>query len=256
MCPPRRSITRCGWSPTAWAICWASLDQKTLDLQRGVVQNEKRQGENQPYGVTRAIDHAEYLSRRRTHIRGPSIGYMEDLNAASMSDVQEWFKTYYGPSNAVLVIAGDIDAKTAKDKVEKYFGDIPPGPPSGEAGSLDREDDRHASRDRAGSRSAGPHLQGLEHPPIRQRRCRLPGLGQRLPERGQDLAPLQTAGLRRSDRHRRESPSSICAKSAASSQIQATARPGQDLAQVEKELERRVGALPGRAGRLPRNCNA
>src|SRR5260370_13547199 len=54
---------------------------------------------------------------------------MADLDAASMKDVQEWFKTYYGPSNVVLVLAGDIDAKTAREKVEKYFGDIPSGPP-------------------------------------------------------------------------------------------------------------------------------
>jgi zinc protease len=54
---------------------------------------------------------------------------MEDLDAASLSDVQRWFQTYYGPSNAVLVLAGDIDLKTAKEKVTKYYGDIPPGPP-------------------------------------------------------------------------------------------------------------------------------
>src|SRR5947199_524432 len=105
-----------------------ALDQKTLDLQRGVVQNEKRQGENQPYGVTRE------LIAHNTHLAGhpyswTTIGDMADLDAASMKDVQEWFKTYYGPSNVTLVLAGDIDAKTAKEKVEKYFGDIPPGPP-------------------------------------------------------------------------------------------------------------------------------
>ena len=54
---------------------------------------------------------------------------MADLDAASMKDVQEWFKTYYGPSNVTLVLAGDIAAQSAKEKVEKYFGDIPPGPP-------------------------------------------------------------------------------------------------------------------------------
>jgi zinc protease len=54
---------------------------------------------------------------------------MADLNAAAMDDVKEWFKTYYGPSNVVIVMAGDIDAKTAKEKVEKYFGNIPAGPP-------------------------------------------------------------------------------------------------------------------------------
>jgi zinc protease len=54
---------------------------------------------------------------------------MEDLDAASLDDVKEWFKTYYGPSNAVLVIAGDVDPRTLRTKVEHYFGDIPPGPP-------------------------------------------------------------------------------------------------------------------------------
>jgi len=105
-----------------------ALDQKTLDLQRGVVQNEKRQGENQPYGVTRQ------LLTQNTYPAGhpyswTTIGEMADLDAASMKDVQEWFKTYYGPSNVVLVLAGDIDVKTAREKVAKYFGDIPAGPP-------------------------------------------------------------------------------------------------------------------------------
>jgi zinc protease len=105
-----------------------AFDKKTLDLQRGVVQNEKRQGENQPYGVTRElIAHNTYPANHP--YSWTTIGDMADLDAASMSDVQEWFKTYYGPSNVVLVIAGDIDAKTAKEKVEKYFGDIPAGPP-------------------------------------------------------------------------------------------------------------------------------
>jgi zinc protease len=105
-----------------------ALDQKTLDLQRGVVQNEKRQGENQPYAVS------QQLITQNTYPAGHPyswtvIGDMADLNAASMGDVQDWFKTYYGPSNVVLVIAGDIDTKTAKEKVEKYYGNIPAGPP-------------------------------------------------------------------------------------------------------------------------------
>ena len=105
-----------------------SFDEKTLTLQRGVVQNEKRQGENQPYGVTRQ------LITQNTYPAGhpyswTTIGEMTDLDAASMNDVKEWFRTYYGPSNVVLVLAGDIDLKTAKEKVQKYYGDIPPGPP-------------------------------------------------------------------------------------------------------------------------------
>jgi zinc protease len=104
------------------------LDQKKLDLQRGVVQNEKRQGENQPYGVT------EQLLTENTYPVGHPyswtvIGSMTDLDAASLSDVQEWFKTYYGPNNVTVVIAGDITPEVARAKVEKYYGDIPPGPP-------------------------------------------------------------------------------------------------------------------------------
>jgi zinc protease len=104
------------------------LDQKKLDLQRGVVQNEKRQGENQPYGVT------EQLITENTYPVGHPyswtvIGSMKDLDAASMSDVQEWFKTYYGPNNVTVVIAGDITPEVAREKAEKYYGDIPPGPP-------------------------------------------------------------------------------------------------------------------------------
>jgi len=105
-----------------------AIDQPKLDEQRGVVQNEKRQGENQPYAIsqeliTRAVYPAGHPYAHTV------IGSMEDLNAASLNDVKDWFKAYYGPSNAVIVIAGDIDAAPARQKVEKYFGDIPPGPP-------------------------------------------------------------------------------------------------------------------------------
>ena len=104
------------------------LDQKKLDLQRGVVQNEKRQGENQPYGVT------EQLIVENTYPVGHPyswtvIGSMKDLDAASLSDVQEWFKTYYGPNNVTVVIAGDVTPAVAREKVEKYYGEIPAGPP-------------------------------------------------------------------------------------------------------------------------------
>ena len=105
-----------------------AIDEVKLDEQRGVVQNEKRQGENQPYGVTRQL-----ITQNTYPVGHPyswtTIGSMEDLDAASLDDVRDWFRTYYGAANAVLVIAGDIDAATAKQKVEKYFGDIPAGPP-------------------------------------------------------------------------------------------------------------------------------
>ncbi|MGH7498996.1 MAG: M16 family metallopeptidase, partial [Gemmatimonadales bacterium] len=105
-----------------------AISQAKLDEQRGVVQNEKRQGENDPYGKV-----WDFLTPRLYPANHPYswtvIGSMADLDAAKLDDVKEWFQSYYGPSNAVLVIAGDIDAKTAKEKVERYFGDIPAGPP-------------------------------------------------------------------------------------------------------------------------------
>jgi len=105
-----------------------AIDQAKLDEQRGVVQNEKRQFDNEPYSlaeelITKAVWPANHPYAHTV------IGSMEDLSAAKLEDVKEWFRAYYGPNNAVLVIAGDIDAETARRKAEQYFGDIPPGPP-------------------------------------------------------------------------------------------------------------------------------
>ena len=103
------------------------IDQARLDEQRGVVKNEKRQGENRPYGrVFDAVFRASFPSGHP--YRWMPIGSMEDLDAASLDDVKEWFRTYYGAANAVLVIAGDIDVATARAQAQKYFGHIAPGP--------------------------------------------------------------------------------------------------------------------------------
>jgi len=105
-----------------------AIDQKTLDEQRGVVQNEKRQGENQPYG--KVDERIQLASFPEGHpYRWETIGRDGDLNAASLDDVKQWFKDYYGAANTTLVLAGDIDAKTAREKAQQYFGDIPAGPP-------------------------------------------------------------------------------------------------------------------------------
>ena len=102
-----------------------AINQAKLDEQRGVVQNEKRQGENSPYAIS------EELITKNTYPKGHPyswtvIGEMEDLDAAKLADVHEWFKTYYGPNNAVLCIAGDVNPDDIKTRVEKYFGDLPP----------------------------------------------------------------------------------------------------------------------------------
>ncbi len=103
------------------------ITQAKLDEQRGVVQNEKRQGENQPYGKVDDLM-LKSIYPAAHPMSWDTIGSMADLNAASLDDVKEWFKEYYGAANAVLVIAGDISPEEAKAKVEKYFGDIPSGP--------------------------------------------------------------------------------------------------------------------------------
>lgn len=105
-----------------------AVDQERLDEQRGVVQNEKRQGDNQPYGMV-SYSRLRALFPEGHPYAHSTIGSMEDLDAASLEDVQEWFRQYYGASNAVLVLAGDINAEEARPLVERYFGDAPVGPP-------------------------------------------------------------------------------------------------------------------------------
>lgn len=105
-----------------------AIDQAVLDEQRGVVQNEKRQGDNEPYSAIWAELLKQVFPENHPY-SWETIGSMEDLEAASLEEMQEWFKTYYGPNNAVLAIAGDVDAKDVLERVEHYFGDIPPGPP-------------------------------------------------------------------------------------------------------------------------------
>ncbi|MET0290313.1 MAG: pitrilysin family protein [Pseudoxanthomonas sp.] len=102
-----------------------AIDQKALDEQRGVVQNEKRQGENQPYGRRIFSKLFEALYPAGHPYSWSTIGSMADLDAATLDDVKTWFRSWYGPNNAVLVLAGDIDEKTAREKALKYFGDIP-----------------------------------------------------------------------------------------------------------------------------------
>lgn len=103
------------------------ISKEMLERERGVVQNEKRLGENRPYGKV----HLEMVAKMYPYSHPYSwstIGSMEDLAAASLEDVKEWYRTYYGPNNAVLSLAGDITPERALKLVNKYFGSIPPGP--------------------------------------------------------------------------------------------------------------------------------
>ena len=104
------------------------MTQEKLDAQREVVKNERRQGvENQPYGIaTDILSAALYPS---THpYSWPVIGSMADLGAASLEDVKEFFRTYYAPNNATIVVAGAVKADSVKRHVRQLFADIPRGP--------------------------------------------------------------------------------------------------------------------------------
>ena len=104
------------------------ITPEKVDLQRGVVQNERRQSyENQPYGL------AEENILRRLYPQGhayswPVIGSMADLSAATIEDVRDFSRTYYTPSNATMVVAGDVNPAAVRRLMERYFGDVQRGP--------------------------------------------------------------------------------------------------------------------------------
>ena len=104
-----------------------AVTQEKLDNQRGVVQNEKRQGDNQPGGLV-FYEIVNTLYPDGHPYDHTPIGSMADLDAASLETVQNWFRDKYGPNNATLVLAGDISAAEARPLVEKYFGAIDRGP--------------------------------------------------------------------------------------------------------------------------------
>ena len=104
-----------------------AVSQSVLDNQRGVVQNEKRQGDNRPGGLV-FYEVMGTLFPEGHPYHHLTIGSMADLDAASLQDVGNWFRDRYGPNNAVLVLAGDVDAASARPLVEKYFASIPRGP--------------------------------------------------------------------------------------------------------------------------------
>ncbi len=116
-----------------------ALDQKAFDIQRDVVKNERRQSyENRPYGMA-------YLTLQPTVFppphpyNWPTIGSQEDLDAADLEDIKNFFRKFYAPSNASIAVAGDIDPDSTRRLIERYFGDLPPGPPINRVRRMDSE---------------------------------------------------------------------------------------------------------------------
>ena len=105
-----------------------ALDQEGFDTERDVVKNERRQSyENRPYGMAQwHIQQSLFPLPHPYHWM--TIGSQEDLDAASLDDVKDFFRRYYSPSNASLAIAGDINTNEALDLAQRYFADLDPGP--------------------------------------------------------------------------------------------------------------------------------
>jgi zinc protease len=114
-----------------------ALDQPRFDVQRDVVKNERRQSyENRPYGVSSIhLQEAVYPLPHPYH--WPTIGFHEDLDAATVDDAKIFFQRFYTPSNASLAIAGDFQLDETREMVERYFGDLAPGPALPRAGRTD-----------------------------------------------------------------------------------------------------------------------
>ncbi len=120
-----------------------NINQANLDNQRNAVQEERRlRVDNQPYG--KSSEEIESMAYDGFPYHHSVIGSMDDLNAASIADVKDFFRIYYAPNNAVLVVAGDVDPKEALAKVKKYFGDIPqqPAPPPADFTETDHTAER------------------------------------------------------------------------------------------------------------------
>ena len=147
------------------------LDDKAPDKingQRDVVKNEKRQSvDNQPYGQA-FIELPAMLYPAGHPYSWSTIGSMEDLTAASFEDVARFFRTYYVPNNASLVIAGDIDIDATRKLVEKWFSEVPRGKPVPRTGAAHAGARRREAEDDHRSRAVAAPLHGLAHPAVHE----------------------------------------------------------------------------------------
>jgi zinc protease len=217
------------------------ISQEMLERERGVVKNEKRQNENQPYGRVLSTAAAAIYPYDHPH-SWPTIGSMEDLDAATLEDIKEWYRTYYGPNNAVLTLAGDITPERALELVRKYFEDIPPGPP------LTRLDEwvprfERSIRQTMEDRVTQTRIYRAYH---------VPGWGDReslqLSLFASVLSGSKSAPLDRRLVYEKELATSVSAWVSDAELtgvlwITATLRPGADAAVVEREIEDVVAAL-------------
>ncbi|HUP43925.1 MAG TPA: pitrilysin family protein [Thermoanaerobaculia bacterium] len=219
-----------------------ALTQEKLDIQREVVKEERRQRyDNVPYGTAfERLLHLAYDPDYSYH--WPTIGSMEDLGAASLDDVREFFQTWYRPDNAVLTIAGDFSPKEAKELVQRYFGEIAPGggfPPF----TLQRKPLENERRERFTDRVQLPRLYRLYH---------LPKMGERDWIHADLLTTIlasdKASRLDRALVHEQQIAQDVAAyvlptESTGILLMQATAKEGIDIEQLETAIDEEIARL-------------
>jgi zinc protease len=211
------------------------ISKEMLERERGVVQNEKRQGENAPYGKV-FTEVAGKIYPYSHPYSWSTIGSMDDLNAASLDDIKEWYRTYYGPNNAVLSLAGDITGERALELVKKYFGGIAPGPPLPRTESWVPAFDRNL-RDEMQDQVPQARIYRFYHVP----NTRDPEV-QHLSLFGSVLAGSKSSRLEKRLVYEKEMVTSVGAsvdsgELASTFLITATVKSGVDIAAVEKEMD-------------------
>jgi zinc protease len=212
-----------------------NITREMLERERGVVQNEKRQGENQPYGrVFSRV--AETLYPYSHPYSWSTIGSMEDLQAATLDDVKQWYSTYYGPNNAVLALAGDITVARARELVTKYFNGIAPGPALARTEEWIPKLDR-SIRDEMQDRVPQTRIYRVWHAPA----WRDPRV-QPLQLAAEVLSGSKSARLDRRLVYEKELATAVSAfvddsEIAGAFYIQATVKPGVSPAAVEREID-------------------
>jgi len=218
-----------------------AIDQAKLDEQRRVVQNEKRQRENAP--MASVPDRIMAATYSPNHPYGHSvIGSMADLDAASLDDVKQWFRDWYGPNNAVLVLAGDLTLAEARTKAARYFGELPGGAPVAQPRAWVQKlggDQRETMQDRVPS-------------PVLIRVWNVPGLGdadgERLDAIAAALAGDRNARLNRRLIYAEGLATAVGASNGQSAlagqfSVSVTLKPGADLKRVEAILGEELARL-------------
>ena len=233
-----------------------AIGQAKLDEQRGVVQNEKRQGENQPYGRVEELHPRGHRSRPSIRT-GTTIGSMEDLDAASLDDVKQWFQTYYGAANTVLVLAGDIDAARREAKGREVFRRHPGRPAGRRARSMGRQSTgstrrrrcRTACRRRASTRSGTCRRigHGGRQRPRARRRSSSPAA------RRLDSISGWSIGI---GSRRTVVLASGRLEISRQFTVVVTARPGVDLGAIEKAVDEEMARFHRRKDQLPQEGRA